>query len=291
MAEQLLTIRDLNVSYGNHQVVRHVDVSVEAGKVHALIGESGSGKSTIAAAAMGLLPDHAQVWAKGSDLLGHGIIDVPEKEWRLLRGKTVAMVFQEPLSALNPTMTIGAHIALALNNHHVVPKREVRAEVLRLLNQVHLPDPDRRMKQYPHQLSGGQLQRVVIAMAMAARPRVLIADEPTTALDVTVQAQILRLFRELADNTGVGILFISHDLGVVAQLADRITVLYRGVAVQEGATQAVLHGVQHPYTKALLLANPRSAPPLQPLPTIDLEHGGYSGVRISTTAFVTEKEA
>ena len=265
----ILVLDHLRVSYGEATAVQDVDITVHPGQIVGLIGESGSGKSTIGMAAMGLLPGNARMSAKRFELAGRDAGSLSAREWRPLRGSTISMVFQEPLSALNPTMPIGDQVALALRNHHTVEPDEIDGEVLRLLNLVQLPDPERRAKQYPHQLSGGQLQRVVIAMAVAARPKVLIADEPTTALDVTVQAEILKLFRRLADETGVGILFISHDLGVISSIADRIIVLLNGVAVQAGPAVEVLHGRQHPYVKALLAALPGSVPSRQPLRTLE----------------------
>ncbi|KAB8287757.1 Oligopeptide transport ATP-binding protein OppD [Bifidobacterium ramosum] len=261
----LLDVRNLNVSYGGNPAVIGMNLTVRAGQITGLIGESGSGKSTIGMAAMGLLPGYARVEADRFTVAGRDVLGLSDAEWRPLRGAVVSMVFQEPLSALNPTMTIGRQIALALRNHHTVPADAVRDETIALLRKVRLPDPERRIGQYPHQLSGGQLQRVVIAMALAGRPELLIADEPTTALDVTVQARILELFRAIADDTGIGILFISHDLGVISRIADRVTVMLNGVAVQSGPTNDVLHGRQHPYTKALLAALPGSVPPRQPL--------------------------
>lgn len=257
----LLRARGLSVSYDGYPAVRGVNIDIWPGKITGLIGESGSGKSTIGAAAMGLLPAKAHCTADEFTLAGRDVLSLNKTEWLSLRGSTISMVFQEPLSALDPTMTIGAHVALALRNHATVPESEIDAEVLRLLELVSLPEPERRSKQYPHQLSGGQLQRVVIAMALAGRPKVIIADEPTTALDVTVQAEILKVFREIASKSGIGILFISHDLGVIANVADSVTVLLHGTVVQSGPTHEVLHGQQHPYTRALLAALPGSVPP------------------------------
>ncbi|MDR1117981.1 MAG: ABC transporter ATP-binding protein [Bifidobacteriaceae bacterium] len=250
---------------GGRRAVRDVDLTVGPGEVVGVIGESGSGKTSLALAAMGLLPAGTEVSAAALNVDGVDARALRPSEWRRLRGARAGLVFQEPMAALNPTMRVGQQVALALRNHAVVPPREIHAEAERLLRLVRLPDPERRARQYPHQLSGGQLQRVVIALALAARPRLLLADEPTTALDVTVQAEILELLAGIRDATGVGILFITHDLGVVGAVADRLYVMRDGVFVQEGPVDQVLYGEHHPYTASLLAALPGSAPPRTPL--------------------------
>jgi ABC-type dipeptide/oligopeptide/nickel transport system ATPase component len=212
---------------------------------------------------MGRLPDSATVTAQTMTVAGSEMKDAAERDWAGVRGVRASMVFQEPMSALNPCMRIGAQIAEVLLIHGLADKKAARAKALDILKLVRMPEPERRMGYYPHQLSGGQRQRVVIAIAVAADPTLLVADEPTTALDVTVQAQILDLIRTLRDETGMGVLFISHDLGVIGQLCERIAVMYRGRIVESGTTQRVLEDPQHPYTKALLESIPRPSVPVR----------------------------
>jgi peptide/nickel transport system ATP-binding protein len=266
-----LAIRGMELSYGRNQpVVRGIDLVVGRGEIVGLIGESGSGKSSVALAALGLLPDSARVLVDSMLIGGEDVVGISEAQWCALRGQKAGMVFQEPMTALNPCARVGDQIAEVLLIHGICDKAQARARALELLELVRMPDPGRRIDSYPHQLSGGQRQRVVIAIAMAARPGLLIADEATTALDVTVQAQILDLLRELRDDTGVGILFISHDLGIVGQLCDRVAVMYRGRIVETGPTGEVLAAPQQAYTQALLHSLPqRSVPPRTPLAVID----------------------
>jgi peptide/nickel transport system ATP-binding protein len=252
MTQPVLDISDLSIDYGRGPAVERVDLTVAPGEIVGVIGESGSGKSTIAMAALGLLPEYATVIAERFRVTGTDVRDLDEEGWRGLRGDTAAMIFQEPLSALNPSMTIGAQLVEALTIHGVTSPQEAPARALELLELVHMPQAATRMRQYPFQLSGGQRQRVVIAMAMAASPSLLVADEPTTALDVTVQAQILDLIVELRDRTDMGVLLISHDLGIIGQLCDRVSVMYRGRVVESGPTRQVLTAPEHPYTVALL---------------------------------------
>ncbi|MFJ2369332.1 ABC transporter ATP-binding protein [Microbacterium sp. NPDC087665] len=257
-----LRVEDLSIAYGGAAPsVSEVSLRVRAGEIVGVIGESGSGKSSIALAMMGLLPDSATVTAQAMTVAGSEMKDASERDWGTVRGVRASMVFQEPMSALNPCMRIGAQIAEVLLIHGLADKKAAQAKALDILKLVRMPDPERRMKYYPHQLSGGQRQRVVIAIAVAADPTLLVADEPTTALDVTVQAQILDLIRTLRDETGMGVLFISHDLGVIGQLCERIAVMYRGRIVESGTTQRVLENPQHPYTRALLESIPRPSVP------------------------------
>ncbi|MCW2576670.1 MAG: transporter ATP-binding protein [Modestobacter sp.] len=264
-----LEVRDLSISYGETTVVQNVGFRVAPGEIVGVIGESGSGKSTVAMAAMGLLPPAARNESGQISLAGMPMTGLSEKEMCRVRGARAAMVFQEPMSALNPCMTIEAQIAEVLTIHGLSGKAAARRRALELLRLVHMPDPELKRKQFPHQLSGGQRQRVMMAMAVAASPELLVADEPTTALDVTVQAQILDLILELRQDIGLGVLFISHDLGVIAQVCDRVLVMYRGQVMEEGTPDQVLHHPQHPYTAALLASIPRASQrPRTPLTVI-----------------------
>jgi peptide/nickel transport system ATP-binding protein len=269
-----LHVEGLSIAYGGAAPsVQDVSLRVGPGEIVGVIGESGSGKSSIALAMMGLLPDSATVTASRLDVAGTDMQGATERDWSTLRGSRASMVFQEPMSALNPCMRIGAQIAEVLRIHGVADKRTARARALEILHLVRMPDAERRLGYYPHQLSGGQRQRVVIAIAVAAGATLLVADEPTTALDVTVQAQILELLRTLRDETGMGVLFISHDLGVVGQLCERVAVMYRGRIVETGRAERVLADPQHPYTKALLESIPRPSVPVRsPLAVIPADN-------------------
>jgi peptide/nickel transport system ATP-binding protein len=265
-----LDIGELSVRYGRSAAaVEGFSGTVLPGEVVGVIGESGSGKSTVALSAIGLLPRTARADAAVFTIGSHTATKLSEAQFRHLRGSEVAMIFQEPMTALNPTMTVGAQVAEAVRLHEKGSRRAGWARAVELLRLVQLPDADRRAHDYPHQLSGGQRQRVLIAVAMAARPRILVADEPTTALDVTIQAEILDLLMELKATTGMGILFITHDLGVVARVCDRVIVMYRGAVVESGRTEDVLRAPQHEYTQALLSCIPRgSEPPRSRLRTV-----------------------
>ena len=269
-----LHVEGLSIAYGGAAPsVQDVSLRVGPGEIVGVIGESGSGKSSIALAMMGLLPDSATVTASRLDVAGTDMQGATERDWSGLRGARASMVFQEPMSALNPCMRIGAQIAEVLRIHGVADRRQARARALEILHLVRMPDAERRLGYYPHQLSGGQRQRVVIAIAVAAGPTLLVADEPTTALDVTVQAQILELLRTLRDETGMGVLFISHDLGVIGQLCERVAVMYRGRIVETGRAERVLADPQHPYTRALLESIPRPSVPVRsPLAVIPVDN-------------------
>jgi peptide/nickel transport system ATP-binding protein len=258
----ILTTTDLGIAFatesGTVDAVRGVSLHVEPGETLALVGESGSGKSTVALAAMGLLSSNATV--SGSAVVdGHEVVGAPEPALRSLRGSTVSMVFQEPATALDPLTRVGAQIAEVVRNHRPVSAAEAAATAVDLLARVGIPEPESRAKAFPFQLSGGQRQRVVIAMAIANEPRLLIADEPTTALDVTVQAEILELLRRLAADTGTGVLLVTHNMGVVADFADRVAVMLQGEIVETGGVEDVLLRPQHEYTERLLAAVPRLA--------------------------------
>ncbi|KQW47089.1 glutathione ABC transporter ATP-binding protein [Nocardioides sp. Root1257] len=257
MTTPLLEVTDLAISFSHPRpAVRSVSVTVDEGEVVALVGESGSGKSMTARAVIGLLPDGAK--ATGSvRLRGEELLGLPEPELIRYRGRRVAMVFQEPQTALNPVRTIGWQIGEALRAHGGVRGKAARARAVDLLREVEIPDPEERLGYYPHQLSGGQKQRVVLALALANEPELLLADEPTTALDVTVQAEILALLRRIRDRTGTSILIITHNMGVVAHLADRVVVLRQGEVVEEAATRDLFADPRHAYTRQLLAAVPR----------------------------------
>ncbi|MCK6421349.1 MAG: ABC transporter ATP-binding protein [Aquabacterium sp.] len=259
-AQPLLQVRDLRVALqtprGPALALRGLDFAIARGQTLGLIGESGCGKSITALALMGLLPEGAQV--SGSIALdGHELVDLPEDDWCTLRGNRMAMVFQEPMTALNPLHPIGRQIGESLRLHRGLDGAAARAQALRLLERVQLPQAARRLDAYPHQLSGGQRQRVVIAIALACGPDLLVADEPTTALDVTIQREVLDLIAELVAEDGMALLLISHDLGVMAQTVQHMMVMYGGTVVESGPTAEVFARLAHPYTRGLFAARPR----------------------------------
>jgi peptide/nickel transport system ATP-binding protein len=252
----LLDVRNLTVTFGHHPAVKDISFHINPGETLGLVGESGSGKSATSLAVLRLLPPIAQVGGKIT-FAGEDLLALPEESMRRHRGRSIAMIFQEPMTALNPSMRIGAQIAEALQAHHPELSRDsVRSKVLASMQEVGLPDPERRTHDYPHQFSGGQRQRILIAMALINRPRLLIADEPTTALDVTVQAQILKLLKDLRQTHNLSMLFISHDLAVVSQVADRVAVMQHGEIVEQAPTHTLFQHPQHPYTRSLLSAAP-----------------------------------
>jgi len=264
----ILRVEDLSIAFGDTRVVHNISFEIAAGETLGLVGESGSGKSATSLALLRLLPPEAQVtgrvlFAPAGDAGAASMTDLlrlSEAEMRRRRGRDLAMIFQEPMTALNPVMRVGAQIAEAVRAHHPeLSRAAVAARVLEAMREVALPDPERRVRDYPHQFSGGQRQRILIAMAIVNRPRLLIADEPTTALDVTVQAQILALLKELRRTHGLSMLFISHDLAAVAQVADRVAVMREGQIVEQGATAEVLRNPRHPYTRRLLASVPTMA--------------------------------
>ncbi|MDB5522596.1 MAG: oligopeptide transporter ATP-binding protein [Rhizobium sp.] len=267
MTDPLLSVRDLSVAF--HQggstalAVEHISFDIAKGEVVALVGESGSGKSVTANSILKLLPYPAashpsgEILFKGKDLLG-----VRPEELRQVRGNDITMIFQEPMTSLNPLHDIERQVSEILHLHQPVARGEARKRVIELLTQVGIREPEKRLGAYPHELSGGQRQRVMIAMALANRPELLIADEPTTALDVTVQAQILELLRKLKTDHGMSMLFITHDLGIVRKIADRVCVMTKGRIVETGPTAEIFANPQHAYTKHLLAAEPKGEPPL-----------------------------
>jgi peptide/nickel transport system ATP-binding protein len=270
----LLAVRDLRIAFSGHEAVHGISFEIAPGETLGLVGESGSGKSATSLALLRLLPPSATV--SGSMQLACDNANPEEpltlgpESIRRHRGRSLAMIFQEPMTALNPVMPVGRQIAEAMLAHTPrASRREVRERVLAAMCEVALPDPERRFDDYPHQFSGGQRQRLVIAMALINTPRLLIADEPTTALDVTVQAQILTLLQRLRREHGLSMLFISHDLAVVAQVADRIAVMRHGAIVEQGIARQVLTNPQHPYTRQLLASSPTMCTPRdRPLATL-----------------------
>ncbi len=259
----LLEIEDLSVVFrtpaGEVSAVRDLSLSLDAGETLALVGESGSGKSVTSLALLRLLPENAVI--RGAlRFEGRNLLALSPPGMRRVRGRDITMVFQEPMTALNPAMTIGAQVAEAVLAHNpALGRRAAKARTLEALHDVALPHPERRYDDYPHQFSGGQRQRILIAMAIVNRPKLLIADEPTTALDVTVQAQILSLLARLRDQYGLAMLFISHDLSVVAQVAERIAILRRGELLEQGTRDDIFFAAKHPYTRELLAAVPTMA--------------------------------
>lgn len=256
----ILEVKDLNITFdtyaGKVQAIRGVSFDLKKGETLAIVGESGSGKSVTTRSIMQLLSLNANI-ENGQILFnGQDLVQTSEKDMQKIRGKKIAMIFQDPMTSLNPTMTIGKQIAEPLRLHQKMGKEKAHARALELLELVGLPDAEKRMKQYPHQFSGGQRQRVVIAIALACNPDILIADEPTTALDVTIQAQILELMKELQEKINTSIIFITHDLGVVANVADRVAVMYAGKFVEVGTVDEVFYNPQHPYTWGLLASMP-----------------------------------
>ena len=261
MTEPILAVRNLSIDArtpeGLRPVLEDVSFSLAPGETLCLAGESGSGKSLSALSIMRLLSPSLKQRGGSITLAGRDLTTLPERAMRRLRGGEVAMIFQEPMTSLNPVMTVGAQLTEAIRVHGAADGGTAEARARAMLDAVHITEPARRLTQYPHDLSGGMRQRVMIAMALSCRPKILIADEPTTALDVTVQAQILRLMRELRAEFGTALLLITHDMGVVAQMADRVAILNKGRLVEEGPTDAILHRPQHTYTRQLIAAVPR----------------------------------
>jgi oligopeptide transport system ATP-binding protein len=257
-----LEVRGLSVTFrtrgGQIAAVRDVDLDVAPGELVALLGESGSGKSVTARAVMGLNPANATVTANRVRLRGTDLLSLPDKQLRRVRGSRMSLVFQDALSALNPVLSVGDQVGELFREHRGESRRVARAHAVDLLGQVGIPAPARRVGDYPHQFSGGMRQRILIAMAIALHPELVIADEPTTALDVTVQAQILELLDRLRRELGMAVLLITHDLGVVSEVADRVAVMYAGRIVESGDADAVLGRPGHPYTEALLRSVPQA---------------------------------
>ncbi|TWI80287.1 peptide/nickel transport system ATP-binding protein [Lacibacter cauensis] len=278
MSNALLSIQELEVAFttedGFTKAVNGISFSIGKGETVAVVGESGSGKSVTSLTALRLLPQPPATYPKGSILFTRkdgttiDLLHASPSQLQTIRGNEIAMIFQEPMTSLNPVFTCGAQVMEAIQLHQKLHKEEARLRTLALFEKVKLPNPEAMLQRYPHQLSGGQKQRVMIAMAMSCNPSLLIADEPTTALDVTVQNTILQLIKELQQETGMGVLFITHDLAVVHDIADRIVVMYKGEVVEQGATAEIFQNPQHPYTKALLACRPALHPKGKRLPVV-----------------------
>ncbi|MCS7294476.1 MAG: ABC transporter ATP-binding protein [Chloroflexota bacterium] len=272
MAAPLLAVRGLSVRYRSKESETYAldDVSLDLapGRITAVVGESGCGKSTLALAILGLLPDAADVVAGRIDYRGRNLLTLPEPELRSIRGRHIAVIFQDPVAGLNPVLTIGDQVAEILTAHLRMSRREAKRRAVDVLAHVGLPDPERVARAYPFQLSGGMCQRVMIAIATALDPEILIADEPTSALDVTVQAQILHELQRLRRERGMAVLLITHDFGVVAQMADHVSVMYAGRIVERGPVETLLKRPRHPYGYALLSSLPGMNRPNRPLPVI-----------------------
>ncbi len=272
-ATTVLDVRGLKTFFrtddGVVKAVDDVSLSIAPGQTLGLVGESGSGKSVTSLSVMRLLPEYAANIEGGRiALLGRELVMLPEREMRQIRGRDAAMIFQEPGTSLNPVYRVGEQVAEAVRLHQKVSKSEARERALALFDEVGIPDPARRIDNYPHEMSGGQKQRVMIAMALSCNPKLLIADEPTTALDVTIQAQILDLIRKLRDERGMAVLFITHDLGVIAEIADHVAVMFRGKIVETGTVEEIFANPQHPYTKGLIACRPRLDTKYKRLPTV-----------------------
>ena len=257
----LLSVKNLSTEFpvkkGIVKAVEDVSFDVDAGEILAIVGDSGSGKSVTSLSVMGLLAEPGHVAGGSMEFEGKDLVTLSEREYRELRGNDMAMIFQEPMTSLNPVYRVGKQIVEAIRTHENVSKKEARERAIDMLRKVGIPSPEKRIDDYPHQMSGGMRQRVMIAMALACNPKLLIADEPTTALDVTIQAQILDLLRRLRDDTGMAVLLITHDLGVVSETADRVVVMYCGQVVEEAEVRALFDHPMHPYTLGLLKSIPR----------------------------------
>lgn len=273
MKNELLKIDNLEISFKKdkefHAIIKRISYFLESNEILGIVGESGSGKSVSSLAIMGLLPKNISKISNGEILFeGKNVANLSEKELQNLRGKAISMIFQEPMSSLNPSLKCGFQVGEILEQHTNLTKKEIKTEVLQLFERVKLPDPEKIYERYPHEISGGQKQRVMIAMAIACKPKILIADEPTTALDVTVQKEIIQLLKNIQQETGMSIIFISHDLALVSEIADRVLVMYKGEIVEQGEAMDVFHHPKHIYTKALISSRPSLDIRLKRLPTI-----------------------
>ena len=282
---QLLNIQNLSISFKENEVIHGISFTVSSNEILGIVGESGSGKSVSSLAVLGLLPKKNATISGEILYNDQNLVSLSSKEFQRLRGNEISMIFQEPMSSLNPSMTCGKQVEEVLLQHKFCTKKEAKATVLSLFEKVKLPRIEQMYKSYPHQLSGGQKQRVMIAMAIACKPKLLIADEPTTALDVTVQKEIILLLKELQQETEMGIIFISHDLSLVSEIADQIVVMYQGDIVERGKTSTLFSNPTHEYTKALLQSKPSLDVRLKKLPTIqDVLAGTVSDTIVSTEA-------
>ena len=262
MKEKILEVKNLEVSFktyaGISHAVRGIDFNLHKGETLAIVGESGCGKTVSSKAIMRLLPESNTIIGENSEVLFHGedLLKKNKKSMRKIRGKQISMIFQDPMTCLNPTKPVGKQIVEAIQHHRHLSKAEAKAEAIKYLSLVNIPNPEERAKQYPHEFSGGMRQRAMIAMALSCNPKLLIADEPTTALDVTIQAQIMDLLAEIKEKTSTAIILITHDLGVVASMADRVAVMYAGKVVETGTCEDIFYRNAHPYTQALLKSLP-----------------------------------
>lgn len=285
MEHPILSVDTLSISFLQekkwNEVIHSISFQVFPNEILGIVGESGSGKSVSSLAVMGLLPKNNAHFNTGSiQYNNQDITNYSEKEFQKIRGKKISMIFQEPMSSLNPSITCGKQVAEILETHTHLSNKEIKTEVLRLFNQVKLPDPSTIYNKYPHQISGGQKQRVMIAMAIACKPEILIADEPTTALDVTVQKEIIALLKNLQQETGMSIVFISHDLALISEICNRVLVMYKGEIVEQGKVEQIFHQPEHLYTKALIASRPSLDVRLKRLPTIQdyLEQNAHAAV-------------
>src|SRR5690606_12028266 len=265
----ILTVEDLSISFGKNEVIHAISYQLFENEILGIVGESGSGKSVSSLAILGLLPKKISSITSGRiEYEGNDLTCLPSKAFQSIRGKKIAMIFQEPMSSLNPSMTCGKQLQEILLKHEKLSKQAAKKETLALLEQVKLPTPSRVFSAYPHEISGGQKQRVMIAMAIACKPDILIADEPTTALDVTVQKNIIELLKELQAKTKMSILFITHDLALISEIANRVLVMYKGAIVEQGNAWEIFNNPKDNYTKALISSRPSLDTRLKQLPTI-----------------------
>ena len=300
----LLSIENLSVNFVTQRetttAVKNVSIKVNRGEIMAIVGESGSGKSVTSLSIIKLLPTPPAVYASGKILFSYDnekevdLLKLSAKELQSIRGNRIAMIFQEPMTSLNPVMTCGKQVMEALLQHKNISPAEAKKQTIDWFAKVKLPSPADMFNRYPHQLSGGQKQRVMISMAMCCQPSLLICDEPTTALDVTVQKTILELIKELQEEQNMGVIFITHDLGVVAQIADRVAIMYRGEIIEEGTAQTIFQKAKHPYTKALIACRPALHPRGEKLPVVSdfLKEGGVKEVALNEkkTSFSAHKD-
>ena len=265
----ILNIKNLSIAFGKNEVIHNISYTLNKNEILGIVGESGSGKSVSSLAILGLLPKHISQVTSGSILYNNtDLTQTPSKAFQKLRGNKIAMIFQEPMSSLNPSISCGKQVEEILLQHTKLSKKEIKEETLALFEKVKLPNPERVFKAYPHEISGGQKQRVMIAMAIACKPDILIADEPTTALDVTVQKDIIHLLKALQVETKLSIIFITHDLALISEIANRVIVMYKGDIVEQGEVNTIFHNPQHNYTKALISSRPSLETRLKTLPTI-----------------------
>lgn len=267
MSNNILEVNNLRTVFKSRgeevQAVRGVSFQVGKGEIVGLVGESGSGKSVTMKAILGILPENAEIFGDSIKLNGTNLLELSEEEYRKLRGKEMTMIFQDPMTALNPLIKVGKQLEEVILRHSKCSKAEAKKKAIEMLAKVGIPTPEQRVKQYPHEFSGGMRQRVLIAMALACEPKLLIADEPTTALDVTIQAQILELLKELEGEYNTSIVLITHDMGVVATVCSKISIMYGGLIMETGTSEEIFYNPKHPYTKALLRA----------IPSLDLKEG------------------